>query len=131
HALAELDRFYDDVQGRAAPTAELTPSLGPLDLAAAPTPAAMCQLSGMYIDDAQRLGRRPAGLHLALASDTAAPAFAPEPFTKDDVARVAADAIGQLQSVRGSLGDGMFDRLARRLHLLRDGQNGQPLRLST
>jgi maltose alpha-D-glucosyltransferase / alpha-amylase len=131
HALAELDRFYDDVQGRPAPTAELTPSLGPLDLAAAPTPAAMCQLSGMYIDDAQQLGRRTAELHLALASDTAAPAFAPEPFTKDDVARVAADAIGQLQSVRGSLGDGMFDRLARRLHLLRDGQNGQPLRLST
>src|SRR5262249_19078056 len=128
HALAELDRFYDDGRLRQAPPAERTPSLGPLELAARPTPQTMSELSGIYIDGAQQLGRRTAELHLALASDTTVPAFAPEPFTKDDVARVAAEAIGQLQSVRGSLGQGVFDGLERRLHRLRDGQ---PMRLST
>src|SRR6185436_17721267 len=116
---------------RPAPAAELTPRVGPLELAAAPTPLVMCELSGMYLDGAQQLGRRTAELHLALASDTAVAAFAPEPFTKDDVARVAAGAIGQLQAVRDSLGDGIFERLARRLRVLRDGENGQPMRLST
>ena len=47
-----------------------------LELAATPTPRAMRELSGMYLEGAQQLGRRTAELHLALASDTAAPAFA-------------------------------------------------------
>jgi len=131
HALAELDRFYEDVDARPQPAPELTPSQGPLDLAATPTPPIMCELSGMYIEGAQQLGRRTAELHLALASDSSVPAFAPEPFTKDDVARLAAQAIGQLNAIRGSIGDRVFQGLERRLHRLRDGQNGRPMRLAT
>ena len=38
-----------------------------------------------YLDLAIKLGRRTAEMHLALAADTTDPAFAPEPFTKDDL----------------------------------------------
>jgi trehalose synthase-fused probable maltokinase len=131
HALAELNRFYDDVRTRPEPPAEVRSNGDLLALAARPTPAVLRELSGMYIDGAQQLGQRTAELHLALATDTATPAFAPESFTKEDVARLAAQAIGQLQAVRGALDAGTGDRLARTLHQLRDGPNGQPMRPST
>ncbi len=37
---------------------------------------------GSYLDSAQLLGRRTADLHLALASDSSDPKFAPEPFSR-------------------------------------------------
>jgi maltose alpha-D-glucosyltransferase/alpha-amylase len=131
HALGELGRYYDEVRSRPAPSPDLLPDRNPLALAAQPTPAEMCELSGPYIDSAQQLGRRTAELHVALASASSAPAFAPEAFTKDDVARVAAQAIGGLQSVRGSLDPAVFERIERALRGLRDGEDGQPMRLST
>jgi maltose alpha-D-glucosyltransferase/alpha-amylase len=82
----------------------------------------------MYIDGAQQLGRRTAELHVALSSDTTTPAFAPEPFTSEDVARIAANAIGQLHAVRAAMDGRLADRLERALHRLRDGDNGHGLR---
>jgi trehalose synthase-fused probable maltokinase len=100
HALGELRRFYDEVTVRAAPAAELLPSVQVLDLASGPTPQGICDLTGAYIDSAQVLGRRTAELHLALAGDTTSEAFAPEPWTRDDTARLAADAAGQILHAR-------------------------------
>jgi maltose alpha-D-glucosyltransferase/alpha-amylase len=131
HALGELGRFYDEVHSRPAPSASLAPREDPLSLAGQPTPGVLYELSGLYIDGAQQLGRRTAELHLALASDTESPAFAPEAFTREDVARVAADAIGQLHAVRGALDAGVSERLERTLHDLRNGHKGQPMRPST
>jgi maltose alpha-D-glucosyltransferase / alpha-amylase len=131
YALAELDRFYDEISTRQPPSAELLPSAGPLAMAARPTPHEICELSGAYIDSAQQLGRRTAELHLALASDSTSPAFAPESFTKDDVARLAADAIGALKTVRRSLDAAVSQRIERALHGLRDGDGGRSMRLTT
>jgi maltose alpha-D-glucosyltransferase/alpha-amylase len=46
---------------------------------------------GIYLDAAITLGRRTAELHLALASPTDDPAFAPEPFTAEDFQAVLED----------------------------------------
>jgi maltose alpha-D-glucosyltransferase/alpha-amylase len=131
HALAELRRYYDDVRALPAPTPAVNRGGRPLELAAAHTPSEMCELSGIYIDSAQQLGRRTAELHLALASDTSTPAVAPEPFTGDDLARVAAQAIGELQAVRDRLDARVFQRLEDALHQLRGGDGPQPVRLTT
>ncbi|HYT66954.1 MAG TPA: maltose alpha-D-glucosyltransferase [Vicinamibacterales bacterium] len=104
HALGELDRFYEEVELRPEPGIDL---LGPeplLDLAAMLTPQAIREVSGAYIDSAQMLGRRTAELHIALASDTRTQAFAPEPFARDDYARLLADAIGQARRASELLG---------------------------
>jgi maltose alpha-D-glucosyltransferase/alpha-amylase len=47
-------------------------------------PRKVRELVGSYIDLASLLGRRTAELHVALASDAATPAFAPEPYTALD-----------------------------------------------
>jgi maltose alpha-D-glucosyltransferase/alpha-amylase len=63
---------------------------------------------GDYATLAQTLGRRTAGLHLALAAGTE-PAFAPEPMTPDDLAawarRLRAEAQATLELLRQRLGD--------------------------
>jgi maltose alpha-D-glucosyltransferase / alpha-amylase len=83
HALAELGRYYDEVQHRQEPPDET--------------------FAGAYIDSARLLGRRTAELHLALAEDTASAAFAPEAWTHDDVARIVADAQEQIDIARALL----------------------------
>jgi maltose alpha-D-glucosyltransferase/alpha-amylase len=75
HALAELGRYYDDVEHRQDAPSQM--------------------FAGAYIKSAQTLGRRTAELHLALAGDTSSDAFAPEPWTRDDIAGVVADAAAQ------------------------------------
>jgi maltose alpha-D-glucosyltransferase/alpha-amylase len=44
-----------------------------------------------YLTSVEALGRVTAELHLALATPSADPAFAPEPWTQDDLSRLAAD----------------------------------------
>ena len=53
--------------------------------------AADALASDPLLEDMRRLGAITGGLHAALASDAADPAFAPEPITREDVARWAAD----------------------------------------
>ncbi|MCA1727757.1 MAG: putative maltokinase, partial [Actinobacteria bacterium] len=52
-----------------------------LDLAREEPPEIARATIGSYLDSARLLGRRTAEMHLALASSTEDPAFAPEPFT--------------------------------------------------
>jgi maltose alpha-D-glucosyltransferase/alpha-amylase len=95
HALAEVGRYYEEVEHRGAPPPELEATGHLFETAAASTPTVICELAGSYIDSAAILGRRTAEMHLALAMDTASEAFAPAPFSRDDLVRLGADALGQ------------------------------------
>jgi maltose alpha-D-glucosyltransferase/alpha-amylase len=121
HALAELARFYDEVRHRGDPPANLLPR-DRLTFAAPPTPTAMCELAGADIDSAQLLGRRTGEMHAALGADTKSPAFAPEPFTKDDVMRIITAATGELQRARTLVKSDVTERLERRLAAMREAQ---------
>jgi maltose alpha-D-glucosyltransferase/alpha-amylase len=80
--LDELAHFLEEVLAR-GPSAEgpfvERPSL--LELARMDAPPIAYETIGAYMESARLLGRRTAQLHLALASGTEDPAFAPEPFS--------------------------------------------------
>jgi maltose alpha-D-glucosyltransferase/alpha-amylase len=103
HALAELGRFYEEVEHRGAPPADLAVTGRLFETAAAATPPLMCELAGSYIDSATMLGRRTAEMHLALSMDTSSEAFAPAPFTRDDLAALGADALRQAKRAQALL----------------------------
>jgi maltose alpha-D-glucosyltransferase/alpha-amylase len=105
HATDEVSRFFEVVDGRQAPSGSLPGTFA--EMAAASLPAAFRDAMSGYPGTAETLGRRTAEVHLALASDTSQPAFAPEPFTKEDLAAVAVDATVQarkaLDAMRAAL----------------------------
>ncbi|HYM00379.1 MAG TPA: alpha-glucosidase C-terminal domain-containing protein, partial [Blastocatellia bacterium] len=79
YTLDSLGQFFEG--GLAGKELEaLGASRHPLELQNAELPAPMHELAGAYLDAAHLMGRRTAELHLAL-SDSADPAFSPEPFT--------------------------------------------------
>jgi maltose alpha-D-glucosyltransferase/alpha-amylase len=100
-------------------------------LSALTTPPIMCELAGFYMDAAQLLGRRTAELHAALSSDTASPAFAPEPLTRDDVARVVAEATAELQRARGAITREAVEKLERRLTHMREAHGADAVNPSS
>jgi maltose alpha-D-glucosyltransferase/alpha-amylase len=114
HALAELARYYDEVRHAGELPADVLPRAR-VSFTAPPAPAQMCERAGAYIDSAHLLGRRTGELHLALASDSASPAFAPEPFTQDDVQRIVANATALLPAARTLVKPDVTERLERRL----------------
>ncbi|MGH9308529.1 MAG: putative maltokinase, partial [Vicinamibacterales bacterium] len=101
HATDEVGRFFENVEGRPAPAVpqpstfaeltDMTPAAGVRDI-----------VSGYY-GVAETLGRRTAEVHLALASDSSNPAFAPEPLSKDDLATVSRDAAAQARAAFDAL----------------------------
>jgi maltose alpha-D-glucosyltransferase / alpha-amylase len=95
HALGELGRFFDEVDARGEAPADLLPAVHLLDISPMPTPSAVRDIAGAYVETAQTLGRRTGELHNALASDTSAPAFAPEIFSRADIERLVAGAVVQ------------------------------------
>jgi maltose alpha-D-glucosyltransferase/alpha-amylase len=96
HALAELGHFFELVEGRGEPPLEALAPEHVLDLAALPTPAAVSDVAGAFIDTAQTLGRRTAELHIALASPSTDPAFAIEPLSGKDIDRLLREARAQV-----------------------------------
>ncbi len=83
-----LDRLADFFPAAAElPTPAAIPA--PSFLAETEPAPALLQLAGASLDAAALLGRRTAEMHLALATPTSDPAFAPEPFTQDDLVREA------------------------------------------
>jgi maltose alpha-D-glucosyltransferase/alpha-amylase len=77
-------RFFDSVlsdPSAAERLAKATPSEALLAIADKPLPEIAQQTIGLYLADAEILGRRTAQMHLALASRDDIPAFAPEPIT--------------------------------------------------
>jgi maltose alpha-D-glucosyltransferase/alpha-amylase len=88
----ELERFYEmnapiafPADGEAVRVTDL------VELAEQPTSQAAREHIGIYLESAATLGRRTAELHIALASPTADPAFAPEPLTAADVENALAE----------------------------------------
>lgn len=80
--LANLRRSLDDTRTLEPPPANVPTGDDPLDGSDA-RDSAVARMLEPYGAFATQLGRRTAELHLALASDAAAPAFSPEPFTLD------------------------------------------------
>jgi maltose alpha-D-glucosyltransferase / alpha-amylase len=92
HATEEVSRFFEVVTG--APAADAIP--GSLSQAVdQPVPADVADLMRGYTATAEILGRRTAEVHLALASDTSDSAFAPEPFTAEDLALISRLSTGE------------------------------------
>jgi maltose alpha-D-glucosyltransferase / alpha-amylase len=85
YALDHLSRYFERVLTRAPgtpPEPALLALAHPLRLAEQPVPEVVRESIGGFIHDAQLLGQRTAELHVALAGETADPAFVPEPFTQ-------------------------------------------------
>lgn len=83
-----------------------------LDLAREAVPARALGVLGGYLDSARLLGRRTAELHLALASNTEDPNFAPEPLS---------------MSWQRIIGDAMSEQSERAFILVRDRLEGLPV----
>jgi trehalose synthase-fused probable maltokinase len=88
--LNALSGFWQQANGRLA---ELS-SLNPPDMYAQKTsdqtmPGILRELCGSYLDAAALLAQRTAQLHVALASESTDPAFAPEPYTRQFQAALA------------------------------------------
>ncbi len=84
------------------------------------------QLQAEYLSAATQLGARTGELHLALAADSAAANFAPEPFTLDDGTALAATLRLAVQQVRTLLAERLaaFDPDTRALAgQLRDAES--------
>jgi maltose alpha-D-glucosyltransferase/alpha-amylase len=108
HATDWLGRFFDQVTTQTLPT-EPVPT-GFSELASAPQPDAIREVMGAYLDIAGAIGRRTAEMHLALAADASAPAFAPEPFAADDLTNAVKRTLAQtertLQALQSALDGG-------------------------
>jgi maltose alpha-D-glucosyltransferase/alpha-amylase len=107
--LEELERYYQECSLLPAPVEDDAASFTDLiRLSDAPVPPLALERMGIYLEAAATLGRRTAELHLALAAPTDDPAFAPEPLTADDLARLLED----LQANAGKAFDGLKDGLS-------------------
>jgi trehalose synthase-fused probable maltokinase len=121
HAMDWLARYFDQVAAQrlgstAAPGTrttsphDLLPKTSPADLialAADGPPAAVVELMSAYLEIAAMLGKRTAELHLALASDSANPAFAPEDLTSDDLATLSGRALALMERTLSALESAM------------------------
>ncbi len=84
--LDDLDRYYDARGGDVFPAAEAAAlPTGFLELADTVLPKGITDAVGLYLNAASMLGRRSGELHVALAAPSDDPAFAPEPFTAEDL----------------------------------------------
>jgi maltose alpha-D-glucosyltransferase / alpha-amylase len=84
YTLDSIGRYFERLLSEPAVAERIGKSLphgGTLALAQRPTADLAREAIGAYIADAELLGRRTAEMHLALASRSDIPAFAPEPFT--------------------------------------------------
>jgi maltose alpha-D-glucosyltransferase/alpha-amylase len=132
YATDEARRFFETVESRAFPSTITAPRTY-TELIEAAVPRNVSDLIGGSLLIAETLGRRTAEMHIALASDTSDPAFAPEPFTRADLKAVAADAIGQAQQAFRSLEtiDPANILLNRREDLLRELRRHHALEFTT
>jgi maltose alpha-D-glucosyltransferase/alpha-amylase len=79
------------------------PSCGYSTLAGTEPPAAIQEVMSGYLGMAELLGRRTGEMHVALASDSSTTAFAPEPFTEEDLAAISASALAEAGRAFNSL----------------------------
>jgi maltose alpha-D-glucosyltransferase/alpha-amylase len=83
YTLDALGRYYERVIPLGPrEAAALLPSESALDLARSSVPGEVRERIGLYLEPARLLGLRTAEMHIALASDSEDPAFAPEGFSE-------------------------------------------------
>jgi maltose alpha-D-glucosyltransferase / alpha-amylase len=112
--LEELDRYYEASAAQSfAQGGVIEEQISLLQLSEGPETKLGREHVGPYLDAAALLGRRTAELHLALASPTENPAFAPEPLTSQDLDRLREDLILHASSA--------FDALKENVARLPDG----------
>ncbi len=97
YTMEGLSRLFDQVAALDPPAVQVgpTPADGP------PAPAG--DLMSSYLDLSAMVGRRTAELHLALASDSTDPRFAPEPLGPEDLAYAGLRALAHAERTLGSL----------------------------
>jgi maltose alpha-D-glucosyltransferase/alpha-amylase len=83
--LEELDRYYEACAPLPFPEKLIGELQGPLELSENPPTQVALDHLGLYLEAGAILGRRTAQLHLALATPTDDPAFAPEALTDVDL----------------------------------------------
>jgi maltose alpha-D-glucosyltransferase/alpha-amylase len=106
--LEELRRYYEHSSTIHASAEELAADHRSLvEQSELEVPAHAREKVGIYLDSAAKLGKRTAEMHLALASDPADPAFAPEPLTPADLEALSSSLRGHAADVfeilKGSL----------------------------
>jgi maltose alpha-D-glucosyltransferase/alpha-amylase len=101
HATDEVSRFFEEVEGTPAPRMARAETAS--ELLGTKIPASVRDAMSGYTATAQTLGRRTAEVHLALASDSRDPAFAPEPFTKNDLQALTADTAAEAHKALATL----------------------------
>jgi len=87
----ELDRYFETSAPLPFPEELRDGTEDPVELSERQPLLSARDHVGIYLDSASVLGRRTAELHLALASATDDPAFAPEPLTAGDLQTLLAD----------------------------------------
>jgi len=110
--LEELDRYYEACAPLPFPEKLSGEVRGPLELSENPPTQVALDHLGLYLEAGATLGRRTAELHLALATPTDDPAFAPE-------ALAAVDLNAQFAGIRQHASS-VLDMLKERLSYLPD-----------
>jgi maltose alpha-D-glucosyltransferase / alpha-amylase len=110
--LEELNRYFETCAPTAFPEASTDHLKNPVELSENPTSQLARDHVGIYLDSAATLGRRTAELHMALASPTNDPAFAPEPMSAQDLEVLLLDLRQHASRV--------FDLLKERVSFLPD-----------
>jgi maltose alpha-D-glucosyltransferase/alpha-amylase len=146
-SLEELSKYYENCAGAVWPEAGSAAVADVMDLAAQDPSVLAREHVGIPLDSAATLGKRTAQLHLALASPTEDPSFAPEPLAAADVQTLVAglrqDAVRILDLLKDSIAglpDEFIDLaglvLGRRSQILEsfrlvemDGTLGQRIRI--
>jgi len=101
--LEELDRYYEACAPLPFPENVSGELQGPMELSENPPTQLARDHVGLYLEAGATLGRRTAELHLALASPTDDPAFAPEALTGADLTAQFADVRQHASSVLDAL----------------------------
>jgi maltose alpha-D-glucosyltransferase/alpha-amylase len=110
--LEELDRYWETCATVVFPEAATGKMETPFELSERPPSQRARDQVGMYLDLAATLGRRTAEMHLALASSTTDPAFAPESLTAQDLEALLANLREHASTI--------FDLLKERVSHLSD-----------
>jgi maltose alpha-D-glucosyltransferase/alpha-amylase len=99
----ELERYFETCAGLPFPEGLRSGPEDLVELSEKPAPQLARDHVGIYLDSATTLGSRTAELHLALASATDDPAFAPEAVPTEDFQALLADSQEHASSVLDAL----------------------------